>query len=54
MEDSDNRRLGKSDEVRRSADFSLFLSGVSSCAGMQPTGSLVMSSGVLMHPHKPK
>lgn len=54
MEDSHNRRLGKSDEVTGSADFSLFLSGVSSCVGMQCTGALVLSSGVLMHPHKPK
>lgn len=55
MEDSDSRKLGKLDEITKHVDFSSgFFWVFHSHAGVQPPGALVMSSGLLMHSHKPK
>lgn len=56
IEYSDSRRWGKLDEITKHVDFSLFFWGgiFRSHFGVQPPGALVLSSGLLMHPHKPK
>jgi hypothetical protein len=54
MEATDSRRLAKLEEVTRCIDFFFCFSWViHSHAGVQSIGTLVMSSGLLMHPNNP-